>query len=148
MTHGSDVALGLPGVKAADRGLSDQVAGPRAGIRVRVAVPELDGDVVDEEAPAPSAADLHTDFLPFDRATLEAALDRFLDRLDGIGAELSELNPAIPLVSAVVVAGTTALASYVVIRRWRSGSGRTEPGEDGEGVDLLQFPGLLRLWCV
>ena len=151
--RGTDDARGASGVKAADPGRfgpAFSATVPRPAVQASVAVAELDRDTVEleEESPAPSPADLHTDFLPFDRATLEAAIDQFLDRFDGFGAELSELNQAIPLVPTIVAAGASALASHVMLRRWKSRSGQTEPSEGDEGVDLLQFPGLPRLWCV
>ena len=48
-----------------------------------------DRRVQDEPAPFPRGSDLLTEFLPFDRATLEDAIDRFLAPLEELGSELA-----------------------------------------------------------
>ena len=53
----------------------------------------------------PRCADLAGDFLPFDRAALERAVDRFLDQFEGLTTELARFDA-----STAAVAPTTLAA--------------------------------------
>ena len=93
-------------------------------------------------AASPRCSDLLTEFLPFDRARIEDAIDRFLAPLEGLGEELASWSPSMGLLPAAALVATTALATEVVRRR--IGVGRTADEEGGE--DLARFPGHPWAW--
>jgi hypothetical protein len=93
-------------------------------------------------------ADLLTEFLPFDRAFVENAIDRFLDRFESLGAELTDLREMTNLVPAVAATGLTALALEVALRRWRArDEANGAPAEDAE-EELARYAGFPNLWSL
>jgi hypothetical protein len=86
-----------------------------------------------DEISVPLARDLVADFLPFDRATLERAIDQFLDQSGGLAAELARLETSTSVLSVVTLVGMTAIASQVVIRQRRLRDERAGmPANDNE----------------
>ena len=82
-----------------------------------------ESDPVEEPPPAPRSSDLLTEFLPFDRASLEDAIDRFLAPLEDLGGELANWSSPTSLLPAATVVATAALASEVLRRRYRRDDG-------------------------
>ena len=85
---------------------------------------------VEEPVPSPRGSDLLTNFLPFDRASLENAIDRFLVEFENLGAELTGRAPATHLVPALAVVTISALATEVA-RRKRSAMDRANSFDEG-----------------
>ena len=103
------------------------------------------GDGEGEAASAsPAHADLATSFLPFDRASVERAIDEFLDRFDDLGAGLPDLAMVAQVVPGVITVAAAALASHVVMKRRRRGEGWTG-GADAE-ASLQKLSSLSALW--
>jgi hypothetical protein len=101
----------------------------------------VDGDVIDmrapqEATPSPRSADLLTDFLPFDRASLEDAIDRFLAPLEDLGVELANWRPSTGLIQAAAFVATATVATEVVRRRLRGGEAAEE---DADGA-FARYP--------
>jgi hypothetical protein len=109
----------------------------------------VDGEtaVPDELPTSPSfGAGLHDRFSPFDRSTLEQALDRFLDQLGEIDEELYHLGEPGNLIPQVIAAAT-ALSIAEALRR-RTGR-RWEEAVVVVGDDEASFasqPGLPGRW--
>jgi hypothetical protein len=79
--------------------------------------------------PGPRFAGLVSDFLPVDRATVQRAVDRFLDTLDGVAGEITSFEPSSALMISAATISVGVLAVVVIKRR-----GRTE--EQGKfGLD-------------
>jgi len=72
----------------------------------------------DDTAPAPTHADLMTDFLPIDRATLEKAIDHILENFEGLGVGLTDLKFLEGLVLPVAGSAAVVLGAGAVIK-WR-----------------------------
>jgi len=93
-------------------------------------------------------AELLTEFLPFDRAFVENAIDRVLDRFESLGAELTDLRETTNLVPTVAATALTTLAVEVALRRWRArdeaNGGAVEDDED----ELARFAGFPDLWSL
>jgi hypothetical protein len=87
-------------------------------------------------------ADLLTEFLPFDRATLENAIDRFLEPLDDLGAGWGSRSLSSPLIPATTLVIATGLAAEVARRRLRGGPRAAEEGEEG----FAPLPGYAAAW--
>ena len=81
---------------------------------------EMDTAVGNVEMPSPRYADLLTEFLPFDRACVEHAIDGFLDRFESLGAELTDLRETTNLVPLAAATAVTCLAVEVALRRRRA----------------------------
>ncbi len=100
------------------------------------------------EMPSLRSADLLTEFLPFDRSFVENAIDRFLDRFESLGADLTDLRETTNLVPAVAASGLTALAVEVALRRWRArDEAKGDPAEDAE-EELARYAGFPNLWSL
>jgi hypothetical protein len=102
-----------------------------------------------EEIPLPHAAGLVAGVLPFDRASLEQAVDQFFDRLEDLGVgQFVEQAPSRMLPLSLTVIGTVA-AAEVARRRFRS---KTEGGSSIRRQDALSseelrgFPELPGSW--
>jgi hypothetical protein len=65
---------------------------------------------------APGRADLLTDFAPFDRSSLEYAIDRLLDKFEGAGRGLSSPEGVSDLMTGVMAVAVALTASKVVFR--------------------------------
>jgi hypothetical protein len=98
------------------------------------------------ETPAPQVADLISDFLPFDRATLERAIDQFLGQFESLAAELAHLEASTNLLPVMSAAVMTTMAYEVVIlqRRVRDERANATTGDKEEGFTAL--PGLPNSW--
>jgi hypothetical protein len=97
---------------------------------------------VEEPAPPPRCADLLTDFLPFDRAALEGAIDQFLAPFEGLHSEPVNWRSPSSLLPAATLVVTAALAWAVARRRARANvAGREERQED-----LARVPGYPLAW--
>jgi hypothetical protein len=81
-----------------------------------------------DELQLPRGADLLSDFLPFDRASLELAVDRFLDQLEDLGAGLAWVQDPTGMVSEPILCAA-AIAAFEFGRRWLRRSKQ-------EGLDL------------
>ncbi len=102
----------------------------------------------DVEMPSLRYSDLLTEFLPFDRSFVENAIDRFLDRFESLGAELTDLRETTNLVPAVAATALTTLAVEVALRRWRArDEANGAPAEDAE-EELARFAGFPNLWSL
>jgi hypothetical protein len=87
------------------------------------------------EAPVPLGADLITEFLPFDRESLEASISQFLDELkETVTPSDDEAVSHVPL----YLLCATAIAAMEVTRRWRA-RGATA------GTEVEWTPGSLSL---
>jgi hypothetical protein len=102
-----------------------------------------------EEIPLPHAAGLVAGVLPFDRASLEQAVDQFFDRLEDLGVgQFVEQAPSRALPLSLTVIGTVT-AVEVARRRLRS---RTDGGSSTRRQDALSseelrgFPELPGSW--
>ena len=94
------------------------------------------------EAPDPHLADMILNFLPFDRSTLDEAIDQFLDPFDGMVSSMPTLRGPLGLVTASLAVAVTVLAAEAAIRIRRS----KDEGFDADAVEgLVAFPGLPRL---
>jgi hypothetical protein len=95
-----------------------------------------------ESAPAPRKSELLTDFLPFDRSGLAAAIDQFLDQFEGLGAELAEWRASTGVLPALAAVTIAAVASDLARRRSRGGQTESSAAEEDEGLARsLGLPG-------
>ncbi len=99
---------------------------------------------IDEPAPSPRCADLLTEFLPFDRASLEDAIDRFLAPFEELGAGLASWQSPTNLLPAATIVVTVALTSEVARRRANRGETTREVGEEA----FAQIPGYPSSWSL
>jgi hypothetical protein len=105
------------------------------------------GDRTDGDgAQAPHRSDLLTDFLPYDRAALEQAIDRFLARCDDLGAELARANGPADLLTEILAVAVAITAAKVGLRLF----GRPRDDESGLAdadlcMDADPFPGTLEI---
>jgi hypothetical protein len=83
---------------------------------------------------------LLTDFLPYDRNSLEQAIDRFLARCDDLGTELSRAHGPSDLLTEIMAVAVAFTAAKVGLRLyWRSRD--DDAGADAElCLDLDPFP--------
>jgi hypothetical protein len=91
-------------------------------------------------------SNLLTDFKPFDRGALDAAIDRFLANLDDLGTELSRSPGPTDLLTeimAVAVALTTAKVGLRLF--WRPRDDDAALADADVCVNLDPFPGPLDL---
>jgi hypothetical protein len=95
-------------------------------------------------AEAPRRADLLTDFLPYDRASLEQAIDRFLASCDDLGAALSRTGGPTDLLTEFMAVAVAFTAAKVGLRLfWRSRNDETTPADAELGLGFDAFPGAL-----
>jgi hypothetical protein len=95
---------------------------------------------------ATQAADLLTHFLPFERSSLESAIDRFLGQFDGLGVDAIDGTGPLGSVPAPLAVAATALATEVALRLRRPREDEAQaPGADGE-AGPVRFPGLPGPW--
>jgi hypothetical protein len=87
--------------------------------------------------PDPGSTDLLTNFLPFSRASLEEAIDHFLNRFEDLSSDVTTWSAPPVLLPAVTVVAAAALASEVVRRRSRNDEAETEDSAD----DLARYLG-------
>jgi hypothetical protein len=152
----SDVKVGPDGTLLTTDGTTtrpDITVAARFRLTVGSDIPEMgtrssgDGEItesneVEEPTTPPRCADLLTEFLPFNRATLEDAIDRFLAPLEDLGTELVNWSPSTGLLPAATLAATAALAMEAVRPRIRSGQAVGEETDE----DFARFPGYPKAW--
>jgi hypothetical protein len=104
-----------------------------------------------EQLPSSLGADWLATFSPFDRATVERAIDHFLDRLDHLEAGLSRFGTTANLTSSLM-ATAGAIAVMEVLHRYlakRGGEqGRDGAGDEETGVYFPGLPGLPHRWSL
>lgn len=99
--------------------------------------------------PSPRCADLLTEFLPFKRAALDQAIDRFLSPLEDLGAELAAWQPPSGLIPAMAIIAGAALAAEVARRRAGGGGDAPAVAATGQsGDELVRFPGDPWVWSI
>jgi hypothetical protein len=65
-------------------------------------------------------SDLLTDFKPFEKGSLEAAIDRFLDKFDDLGTEMTRLRGPTDLLTEIMAVAVALTAAKVGLRLfWR-----------------------------
>jgi len=134
-------------VAAATSGSAIGDAVPQSDAQASGGEPLTSGDR--GESRLPHAAGLIAEAIPFDRATLEHAVDRFFDQLEELGVgQLAE--PGLPRVLPLTVTVIAAVAGAEIARRRLrvQGSGGRDPRRrDPIGSeDLLGFPELPGSW--
>jgi hypothetical protein len=118
---------GLP-VRGSERGASTFVGDPADG----------------EGAKTPRRSDLLTDFLPYDRASLEQAIDRFLARFDDLGAALSRSRGPTDLLTEIMAVAVAFTAAKIGLRLvWRSRDEDDGLADADLCWDVDSFPGTL-----
>ncbi len=134
---------------AANPALTGEVLGGwEAGALPETESLDIETGAGDVEMPSLRYSDLLTEFLPFDRSFVENAIDRFLDRFESLGAELTDLRETTNLVPAVAATALTTLAVEVALRRWRArDEANGAPAEDAE-EELARFAGFPNLWSL
>jgi hypothetical protein len=134
---------------AANPALTGEVLGGwEAGALPETESLDMETGAGDVEMPSLRYSDLLTEFLPFDRSFVENAIDRFLDRFESLGAELTDLRETTNLVPAVAATALTTLAVEVALRRWRArDEANGAPAEDAE-EELARFAGFPNLWSL
>jgi hypothetical protein len=111
---------------------------------------DMEAGAGDVEMPSLRYSDLLTEFLPVDRSFVENAIDRFLDRFESLGAELTDLRETTNLFPAVAATALTTLAVEVALRRWQArdeDEANGAPAEDAE-EELARFVGFPNLWSL
>ncbi len=101
-------------------------------------------ETADSISDSPVAADLITEFLPFDRNTLDAAIDRFTAPLEELGSNLTGWAPQWDAASGTMLVLATALAIEVARRRLRDG--RPHDASESPDEELARFPGHPSTW--
>ncbi len=98
------------------------------------------------DAPAPQHSDLLTDFKPFDRGSLEDAIDRFLGHFDDFGTELSRGYGPTDLMIEIMAVAVAFTAAKVGLRLfWRPRDDEASLTDGDVCVHLDPFPGPLDL---
>jgi hypothetical protein len=107
-------------------------------------LPEADAASIEVVSPLARGAGMLAGFTPFDRGTLEHALDQFLDHLGGFESDLPDLGSPVGITPHVVTAAVALGVAEVVRRRMRG----TREDEDARvpGARDPAFPGLPGLW--
>jgi hypothetical protein len=113
-------------------------AGEQAGLP-----PEAQAAAQEPTAPRPS--DLLTEFLPFDRASVEAAIDQFLGQFEGLTVSLPDLSDPGAVVPGLAAVAIATAAASMVARRRRKAAGQAHASDDTEAL-LERFTSLSGLW--
>jgi hypothetical protein len=75
---------------------------------------------IDREVAEPQLAGMIQSFLPFDRAAMETAIDRFLEPFEGLASSMPELRGPMGWITASLTAAATVVAVEVAIRLRRA----------------------------
>jgi hypothetical protein len=110
----------------------------------RYAIADRTGSV--EAVLGPRFAGLVSDFLPVDRATLERAVDRFLDTFDRVAVELTGFEPSSALLVATGALGLTTLTLVAIKRRERSDENRDGSHHEVRRMELALLRTLPTYW--
>ncbi len=97
--------------------------------------------------PSPRCADLLTEFLPFDRAALDQAIDRFLTPLEDLGSELAAWEPPAGLIPVTAIVAGAALTAEVARRRAHSNTVVVAATVDSR-EEFVRFPGYPWAWSI
>jgi hypothetical protein len=114
--------------------VQDGVPTDALGLPLELSAPE-------EVAPAPTRADLLTDFLPIDRATLETAIDHILENFDDLVVGLADLKILEGLVCPVV-GGAILLLGAEAVLRWRKRAAGVDKATDAAESNFHPLLGL------
>jgi hypothetical protein len=87
----------------------------------------------------PAVAEMIQSFLPFDRSTLETAIDHFLEPFDSLASTMPELRGPMGLITASLAAAATVVAVEVAIRLRRA---REQDLGSDDVESLASFPGI------
>jgi hypothetical protein len=109
-------------------------------------VPAIVRALSQSESSAPQESDLLTQFLPFDRASLELAIDRFLDEFEGLGAELSRLDGSMNLLPGLIAIAVGVSAAGLAVRIRRNADSELAASGSAGAIGDEDFPGLPRSW--
>jgi hypothetical protein len=133
----------------AEEPVAVSTAEPVDGETALVALDDRDAPDARGDLPLPHAAGLIAEVLPFERASLEQAVDQFLDQLEGLGSgPLLEPGPVHLVPMSLTLMGVVT-AAELARRQLRSRAGRK--GTNGRqrplgSGELLGFPELPGSW--
>jgi hypothetical protein len=123
----------------------DSSSSRAADPRLEVASLSLEPASAEAALEAPRPADLLTSFLPYDRASVETAIDTFLDHFEGLGAGLTDIVDLGHVVPAIVAVTAVTAASTVMLRRRRNRAGDQKSTAHTQAIlDLFTSPS--NLW--
>jgi hypothetical protein len=105
-----------------------------------------DGEAMEDVALASRAADLLASFSPFDRGSLEQAVDRFLGRIGDLDAELSQLGETPSLIPGLVAAAVAISVAETMRRRFRGTWDEEAAPLDAAGFPCM--PGHPHVWAM
>ena len=96
---------------------------------------------------APRPTPLLTNFLPFDRATVETAVDTFLEQLVDLRSDATSFVDLGRLVTGIAAVAAVTTASTVMLRRYRNHTRNADSIARSQAVlDLFKCPA--NLWKV
>lgn len=134
---------------AANPALTGEVVGGReAGALPKTESVDMETGASAVEMPSLRYSDLLTEFLPFDRSFVENAIDRFLDRFESLGAELTDLRETTSLIPVAAATAVTTLAVEVALRRWRARDEANGAAAEDAEEELVRFAGFPNLWSL
>jgi hypothetical protein len=139
----AEVRVGsIPAVTAPTGGGQELGSAPDA----RAARVDIENDGWGGSGTPPRYSDLLVEFLPFDRSSLENAIDRFLEGFETLGTELSDMSEPAGLVPALVGTALTAVAAGFTLRQLLARhEDRRSSAEEAED-DLAGFAGFPKSW--
>jgi hypothetical protein len=95
---------------------------------------------------SPRYSDLLVEFMPFDRASLENAIDRFLEGFETLGTELGDWPEPAGVVPGLVGTALTALAAEVTLRQQLARNEARRPSAEETEEELAGLAGFPHLW--
>ncbi len=105
----------------------------------------LDPGTVEAAIDAPQPTQLLTNFLPFDRATVERAVDTFLEQLVDLRSDATGGVEVGRVITGIVVVAAVTTASSVILRRYQNQTRKPESITRSQAVlDLFKCPS--NLW--
>jgi hypothetical protein len=154
----SDASTAIPAGRTHQARPSPARHRPGEGRPVNLAV-DQDGTPSLEQRLASCGADLIAGFSPFDRSSVEQAIDQFLDRLDDLETELSRLGTKANLMPSLT-ATAIAIATTELFHRWLGKrpdrarrvayvlGGSTGDGDADADASFPGLPGLPYSWSL
>jgi hypothetical protein len=94
---------------------------------------------------SPRYSDLLVEFLPFDRSSLENAIDRFLERFETVGTEFADWSEPGGLVPAIVGTALTVVAVGVTLRQQLARDEARRSTAEEELARFARFPNPWRM---
>jgi len=122
-----------------------------AGNEETKVAPRVSGmsEVGQVEATSRRRSDLLTDFIPFDRGSLELAIDRFLEHFEDLGTGLSRWRGTPELVTEVLAVSIALAASTLALHYYeRSSEDEAAPTGADFGANFEGYPGMPDPWSV